>query len=135
MLENKIIIIMIKRNYLDYGKLEVHEFSKKLMDKIDFDSGDYDLNEFLYHESLDYCKSNLAVIYLVFYDNKLIAFFSLSSDSIKINNKLNIKLKYYPSMKIGRLAVDKEYQSYGIGTWIIDWIIGFVMDVRWSHGI
>lgn len=38
-------------------------------------------------------------------------------------------------MKIGRLAVDKKYQSKDIGTWIIEWVIGFTMDVRWSHGI
>lgn len=83
-------------------------------DNLQFDSGDEDLNEFLYKESIDCCKSNLAVVYLVFYEDKLIAYFSLSSDSVKVNSKLDIKLKYYPSMKIGRLAVDKEYH---IGYW------------------
>lgn len=108
---------------------------KKLIYDIKFDSGDKDLNEFLYKESTDYCKSNLAVVYLVLYDKKVVAYFSLSSDSVKVNEKLDIKLKYYPSMKIGRLAVDKKFQSHGIGAWILWWIIGFTMDIRWSHGI
>ena len=104
-------------------------------DNIKFDSGDIDLNEFLYEESIDYCKSNLAVIYLIFYEDHLIAYFSLSSDSVKINQKLDIKLRYYPSMKIGRLAVDKKYQSHGIGRWIIWLIVGLTLNVRMSHGI
>lgn len=125
----------IKSNKLDFNKLEVHVFSQKFLENSSFDSGDDDLNDFLYNESLDYCKSNLAVVFLLFHENELIAFFSLSSDSVKVNKKLEIKLKYYPSMKIGRLAVDKNYQSNGIGRWILRWIIGFTSDLRWSHGI
>ena len=134
-MKNKVIIMNNKSNKIDFDKLEVHIFDKKLMNNIKFDSGDYDLNEFLYKESIEYCKSNLAVVYLIFNENKLIGYFSLSSDSIKVIEKLDINLKYYPSMKIGRLAVDKKYQNSGIGTWIIDWIIGFTINIRWSHGI
>lgn len=38
-------------------------------------------------------------------------------------------------MKIGRLAVDKNYQSNGIGKWILDWVIGFTKKIRMTHGI
>ena len=38
-------------------------------------------------------------------------------------------------MKIGRLAVDKKYQSHGIGRWIIWLIVGLTLNVRMSHGI
>ena len=71
---------------------------------------------FLFNESLDYCRENLAIVYLVYQGNKVLGYFSLSSDSVKINEKLDIKLKYYPSLKIGRLAVDKEFKRKGIGT-------------------
>lgn len=134
-MKNIVLLIMIKSNKFDYNNLEIHIFDINLINNIDFDSGDDDLNEFLYEESSNYCKSNLAVVYLIFYEKKLVAYFSLSSDSIKINKKLNIKLKYYPSMKIGRLAVDKKFQSNGIGSWIIRWVIGFTIKVRWSQGI
>ena len=72
--------MVLKSNKMDFNKFEVHEFSKELLKNSNFDSGDEDLNEFLYEESIDYCKSNLAVVYLVLYENKLIAYFSLSSD-------------------------------------------------------
>lgn len=78
---------------------------------------------------------NLAVVYLVYYENELIAFFSLSSDSVKVNEKLEVKLKYYPSVKIGRLAVDKHYHDSGIGSWIIKWVIGYAKNVRKHQGI
>lgn len=126
---------MVKSNKLDFNKFEIHELSQKFLENSSFDSGDNDLNEFLYEESVDYCKSNLAVVFLVFHENEIIAFFSLSSDSVKVNKKLEIKLKYYPSMKIGRLAVDKNYQSNGIGKWILDWVIGFTKKIRMTHGI
>ena len=134
-MKNKVIIMNNKSNKIDFNKLEVHAIAKKLPYNINFDSGDDDLNEFLYKESIEYCKSNLAVVYLVFYENKIIGYFSLSSDSVKVNKKLDIKLKYYPSMKIGRLAVDKKYQSGGIGTWIIWWVIGLTKKIRKSNGI
>ena len=124
-----------KSNNLDFKKLEVHVFTKKIPEELTFDSGDNDLNDFLYNESIKYCENNYAVVYLVYYENKLIAFFSLSSDSIKLNENLEIKLKYYPSLKIGRLAVDTHYQNSGIGSWIIDWIIGFAKKVRKNQGI
>jgi len=90
---------------------------------------------FLFNESLDYCRENLAIVDLVYQGNKVLGYFSLSSDSVKINEKLDIKLKYYPSLKIGRLAVDKEFKRKGIGTWIINWIIGYALKKRTGHGI
>ena len=71
-------------------------------------------DDFLFNESLDYCKENLAVVYLVYQGHTVLGYFSLSSDSVKVNNKLDIKLKYYPSLKIGRLAVDKKFKGKGI---------------------
>lgn len=134
-MKNKVLTMIDKSNNLDFKKLEVHIFTKKMPEELTFDSGDNDLNDFLYNESIKYCKDNLAVVYLVYYENKLIAFFSLSSDSVKVNKKLEIKLKYYPSLKIGRLAVDTHYQNSGIGSWIIRWIIGFARNVRKAQGI
>lgn len=60
---------MIKSNKLDFNKFEIHELSQKFLENSSFDSGDNDLNEFLYEESVDYCKFNLAVVFLVFHEN------------------------------------------------------------------
>lgn len=92
-MKNKVLLMIINSNKIDFNKLKYIYLIKNLINKIKFDSGDNDLNEFLYEESVDYCKSNLAVVYLVFQEKELIAYFSLSSDSVKINEKLEIKLK------------------------------------------
>ena len=60
---------------MEFNKIEVRAFRNKLPDNIKFDSWNSNLNEFLYEESIDYCKSNLAVIYLIFYEDHLIAYF------------------------------------------------------------
>lgn len=134
-MKNKVLTMTQKSINLDFSKITVHLYTKKLPKNLKFDSTDDDLNDFLYNESTKYCRMHLAVIYLVCYNNQIIAFFSLSADSVKVNEKLEIKLKYYPSLKIGRLAVDKHYQSSGIGSWIIKWIIGYTTQIRESHGI
>ena len=50
----------------------------------------------------------------------LLDFFSLSADSIKINDELKIQYPQYPAIKIGRLAVSKEFQNQHIGSLMID---------------
>ena len=120
---------------LNYKNFLIRKVSKKQLQNLQFDCEDNDLNDFLYNESLNYCKDNLAIVYLIFQEDMLLGYFSLSSDSIKINKKLDIKLQYYPSIKIGRLAIDKKFKKMGVGTWIIGWIIGYVLKIRSGHGI
>lgn len=68
---------------------------------------------------------------------KTVAYFSLLNDSISFNaetmqkstwNRINRKIPngkrrgHYPALKIGRLAVSKEYACQGIGSDILDFI-------------
>ena len=132
-----ILIMMMESNNfkLDENLYEVARLDEKQLNNLQFDSDDDDLNDFLFNESLNYCKENLAIVYLVYQGDTVLGYFSLSADSIKINEKLDIKLKYYPSMKIGRLAVDKKFKGNGIGSWILCWVVGFVQKIRFQHGI
>ncbi|RAP51853.1 MAG: hypothetical protein BZ137_09565 [Methanosphaera sp. rholeuAM130] len=136
-INNILIIMLIESNNLNLNEnlYEVARLDEKQLNNINFDSEDDDLNDFLFNESLDYCKENLAIVYLVYQEEDVLGYFSLSADSVKINEKLDIKLKYYPSLKIGRLAVDKKFKGNGIGSWIIDWVIGYVLKNRSGHGI
>jgi len=120
---------------LDETQYEVARLDKEQLNNLIFDSEDEDLNDFIFNESLDYCKENLAIVYLVYQNNIVLGYFSLSADSVKINEKLDIKLKYFPSIKIGRLAVNKEFKGNGVGTWIIKWVIGYALKIRMGHGI
>ena len=106
----------IKNNNLKLNETqyEVARLDKEQLKNRIFDSEDENLNDFIFNESLDYCRENLAIVYLVYQGDTVLGYFSLSSDSVKVNNKLDIKLKYYPSLKIGRLAVDKKFKGKGI---------------------
>lgn len=106
-----------------------------------FDCGENDLNDFLFNEAAIHQKHFGLVTYLLETDSETIAYYSLSNDSLKIDDKENFKEELseidihtnyfefffeqdtYPAVKIGRLAVTKNYQSKGIGQFIIDYLI------------
>lgn len=102
-----------------------------------FDCGDSDLNGFLFDDAKNYLKDLLATTYLLVdpKNDKTVAYFSLLNDKIILNpneknlwNKLNrnicnAKRRHdYPAVKVGRLAVSKDYNGQGVGTFIIDFI-------------
>lgn len=73
----------------------------------------------------------LNTTYLFYWKNHLIAFLTISPDTINIK-KLGKKYKKkfqdkdiiykdIPSIKLGRLAVDKKFQKSGIGDYLIKW--------------
>ena len=106
-----------------------------------FDCGDADLNDFILNESMLYRKEKLAVTYVLEehadtgHEN-VAAFFSLSNDRISISDfdtktKYNRfsrrfnnqkRLKSYPAVKIGRLAVSAELRGMAIGSFLLDFI-------------
>jgi hypothetical protein len=99
-----------------------------------FDCGDADLNDFLISDAKDYLRSMMAITYLLEDNtaNKTVAYYSLLNDKIifdpeekKFWNKLNRRIanskrrKEYPAVKIGRLAVSKDYCGNHIGECIL----------------
>ena len=99
-----------------------------------FDCGDTELNDFLLYSAHDYRETLLAVSYVYEEDKDVIAYFSLSNDSLsysdfiekKLFNKLNRRInnakrmREYPAMKIGRFAVMKDSKEKGIGSSLLD---------------
>jgi GNAT superfamily N-acetyltransferase len=105
-----------------------------------FDCGDADLNDFLHNDAKNYLKSMLAVTYLVKAKDEIVAYFCLSYDGLtrttiltkeeqalwnKVGRKIpnNKRRKTYPAVKIGRLAIAKQYMRFGIGRQIIKSIV------------
>ena len=99
-----------------------------------FDCGDADLNDFLFSDAINYFKSMMALTYLLEDTDRemTVAYYSLLNDKIvfdpgerKLWNKLNRRVanskrrKEYPAVKIGRLAVSKEYAGKQIGRLIL----------------
>ncbi|MEZ3589441.1 MAG: GNAT family N-acetyltransferase [Muribaculaceae bacterium] len=111
-----------------------------------FDCSDEDLNDFLLNEASLYRNALLSVTYVV--ESKttgiVIAYFSLSNDKISISDFedktefnrfrrhkfVNEKrLRSYPAIKIGRLAISKSVQHQSIGTYLLEFIEDyFVVD-------
>lgn len=101
------------------------------IDLSNFDCGDEDLNDFLISDALNYQAELLAVTYLLTdKNNRTVAFFSLSNDSLKDQdfekwNSLSRKIpnrkrrKDYPAVKIVRLGVDKSLKGQKIGTELV----------------
>jgi predicted GNAT family N-acyltransferase len=116
----------IKQNYYFETLTQNHDLSE-------FDCGDEDLNDFLKNDALTLQKSNLSLTKLVIYNEKIIGYASLLTDTLIIRNiredniKLDIKNqlgitsknKLTPSVKIGRLALDKKFTGKGLGTHIL----------------
>jgi predicted GNAT family N-acyltransferase len=87
-----------------------------------FICSDDDLNEFLKIDALPNQKTLLSVTRLAYREKKLIAYFSLTNDSIRKKHiqpddgEPDYPYSHYPALKIARLAVHQEHEGKGIGT-------------------
>ena len=118
---------------MDFGKFTFRQIDADTRIK-SFDCGDADLNDFLFSDAVNYYKSMMALTYLL-EDNeadKTVAYYSLLNDKIvfdpeekKLWNRLNRRVanskrrKEYPAVKIGRLAISKDYAGKQIGRAIL----------------
>lgn len=118
---------------MDFSRYRLHKLDDKMEIK-SFDCGNEDLNEFLYEDAKLYTSELLAVTYILEdnRENKTVAYYSLLNDKIELDpeeksvwNKINRKIpnskRYhaYPAVKIGRLAVSKDYAHQNFGNNII----------------
>jgi len=100
-----------------------------------FDCGDDDLNEFYSNDSKNYGKELLAVTYIAEHNEDVLAYFSLSNDSIRKVDLSGSAIKRFlkfvprpkrhksmPAVKIGRLATCQHKQCSKIGTDILDYL-------------
>ncbi|KAA6303456.1 MAG: hypothetical protein EZS26_000007 [Candidatus Ordinivivax streblomastigis] len=112
-----------------------------------FDCEDKDLNDFLLNDAKNYLKSLLSVTYLLQYQDEIVAYFSLSNDSlVKDNeekaswNKVNRTIpnakrrRVYPAVKVGRLAVSKKYTGMGFGRLIIEAVVAMYIHEQQRSG-
>lgn len=109
-----------------------------------FDCDNADLNGFLFEDAKNYHREKLAKTYMFDDGINTVAYWSILNDSLSIRDfssditeKTLIKWcsrvaenlspkkqkKTYPAVKIGRLAVHKDYKGKGIGRDILDLIV------------
>lgn len=101
-----------------------------------FDCGDADLNGFLLNDAKVYAEKKLAYTYILEDENhRIVAYYSLLNDKVSKRDTTNAtwrKVKKlfphpkhfnsYPAIKIGRLAVSKDYNGQGIGSKLMNQI-------------
>ncbi len=120
---------------VDPSKLEPRKLTLE-SNLIGFDCGDNDLIDFLLHDALEYQENYLAHTTLLYFDGKLIGYYTLACDAIRLDviEKKTFKkqknIYSYPAIKLARIAFIKEYQNQGCGSFILNVIVGFVHNLN-----
>ena len=119
-----------------------------------FESELKEFNDFLFDDAKNYLNQKLAVTYLFETDNETIAYFCIANDCIRremdrekmtsaekqVWNKINRQIPflkqrgYYPSVKIGRLAVAKQYVGNGFGRIILNTVKSLYYEAEQKAG-
>lgn len=105
-----------------------------------FNCGDADLNDFLMNDAKLFSEKRIANTYIVENEGEIIAYFSLLNDKVSRNDASNSSWKRlkkmfphskqfssYPSVKVGRFAVDIKYEGQGLGRYLMTEIKSILM--------
>ncbi len=100
--------------------IDFFHFKGELVDRDNFDSESKDLNKYVKEYIGQYESSSRARNYVGISNGNFVSFFSLSASTLKTNEKEKNtvglpKNEELPTVKIGRLAVDKKYSKRGYG--------------------
>lgn len=106
-----------------------------------FDCDDADLNDFLKNDAFSHEEKNIVKTYVCLYQNNPVAFFSVCTDAIKLSKtereeEFGQPKTYpdYPAIKIARLAVAKDFQRRGMGSFMVNIVIGKGIELSKSIG-
>ncbi|TAL55942.1 MAG: GNAT family N-acetyltransferase [Nanoarchaeota archaeon] len=113
-------------------KLKLVKLSK-VYDLSNFDCGDDDINEFIKEDAHKYGEDRLATTFVVILDERIVGFFSLVNDCIKLGDKEKedeevLNLREYPATKIARLGIVKDLQGQGLGAVLVQLAIAITLD-------
>lgn len=94
-----------------------------------FTCGNRDLDDFLNTKEVkEFDEAGLGKTYLVFCDGDLIAYYTISNDSLRADDLKTVKsfskaaeekVEAFPAVKIGRLAVATAWRNRGVGRQIL----------------
>ncbi len=121
------------------GELQIVSLTKR-HELTSFNCISDELNEFLKDDALKDQDDMISRTYLCSWKNTLIGFFSIVADTIEVRliNEADRITGYpyrkYPGIKIARLAVDKNFERRGIGTFLILAAMGAAISVSEKIG-
>jgi ribosomal protein S18 acetylase RimI-like enzyme len=115
-----------------YGYLPIPEVDAAVLQT--FCCGKPHLNAFLIEQALALHQHRLGLTHVVFHRDweGVVAYFTLQNDGIPLEDFERMELGYvdninlpsFPAVKIGRLAVTQALQGQGVGTRVLELIIG-----------
>lgn len=131
-------------NMLHFEELKIQILNKN-HNLSRFNCNHIDLNEFLQEKAYNQMVAKINVSYVILYKSKIIAYFTISADSIRTKNIISedekalsdkgVRYKSLPALKLGRLAVDYRYQQMGLGSYLLENIIGEALDLSCRIGL
>lgn len=119
--ENQIDIIKLKSD-IDITTLDCTDEDNK---------DDEELHKFINEDALNDQTNKLSVTRLLYYNNKLIGYFTIAMycivcDYFKEDDRpMTNTTKMYPALILTHVAIDKKFRNNGFGRFIIKWVIGF----------
>lgn len=127
---------------LDHSKL-IPKILSSDMDLSLFDCGDNDLNDFIKNDAVKYQIQKLAQTMCIFFEDKLVAYYTLACDELTLKKPEKRRLipfqkrfiKGYPAIKIARMAITKEHQRCGLGSYLIKIIMGLALKLHNNDGV
>jgi GNAT superfamily N-acetyltransferase len=129
---------------IDPTKLQVTPF-KETLDVKSFICGTKELDDFLTTDEVkSYEEKGYGRTHLVYYLGHLVAYFTISNDSLRYDylkkrRRFTLEPKKivdaYPAVKIGRLATAKAWQKKGIGRYLIAYIAKIAIESGAKSGV
>lgn len=118
---------------IEHSKIRFEPFKTDNHQVVTFDCGNDSLNTFLTTEEVhNYENEKLGTTTLVYYEGNLIAYYTTSAYLLKkiklrtakgFSKFSEYQIEGYPSILIGRLAVQNEWKNKGVGRYVVSKII------------
>ena len=119
---------------LDFSLVKAVKLAK-YHDLSKFDCNDDDINDFIRNDAFVYQDKKIATTTIFIYEDNIMGFFSASADSLRLNppekeeHEVSEKpIKEFPAIKIARLGRDKKFRGENVGTGILKWAIGHILE-------
>lgn len=126
---------------LDLARLEVSRL-KQNDDLRAFTSRDVKRDDFLKVLAWTYQEENVGVSFLAKVESELVGYFTVSAAWIrvkKVESRDQVEslenMEYYPALLIGQLAVDKRFETQGVGSRLLQIIYGIAVQLQERIGV
>lgn len=89
-------------------------------------------------EAKQYQKERHGITYLFYHEKTLVGYITLAMSSISAERleegQEEVRLKFYPCLLIGRLAVHNDWRHKDLGTYIANWATGLALELSEQIG-